>query len=55
MCIEEFMLAVKYNKSPEQQRSNFFEHELSTHILSAIYESASKDIDNKNMVVKKII
>ena len=55
ICIEEFILSIKYNKSPEQQNSNFFEHELSTKVLSAIYESASKDFNNKNMVVKKKI
>ena len=52
-CVEEFILAIKNQTLPHQQISNFLDHELSTHLLSAIYESVTDD--SGSQVIKRSI
>lgn len=54
-CIKEFVDSIREGRKPESQNSNFFEHKLSTKLLSAIYESAAKELKNKNSVIIKKI
>lgn len=51
-CIKEFIDSIRENKPPSKQRSNFFEHKLSTRLLSAVYESGSKDFSGKVNIIK---
>ncbi|MFA6158019.1 MAG: Gfo/Idh/MocA family oxidoreductase [Candidatus Paceibacterota bacterium] len=53
-CVEEFILAIKNQTPPHQQTSNFLDHELSTHLLSAIYESIA-DSGQSRVVRRSII
>ena len=41
-CVEEFISAIKNHTLPHQQISNFLDHELSTKLLSSIYQSFSE-------------
>lgn len=52
-CVEEFILAIDNQIPPHQQISNFLDHELSTHLLSAIYESVADD--SESQVIKRNI
>ncbi|MFA6295133.1 MAG: Gfo/Idh/MocA family oxidoreductase [Candidatus Paceibacterota bacterium] len=52
-CVGEFISAIENQIPPCQQISNFFHHELSTEILSAIYESVSDN--NESKVIKRNI
>lgn len=52
-CVEEFILAIENKMPPHQQISNFLDHELSTHLLSAIYESVADDSESR--VIKRSI
>ena len=54
-CIIEFIKSIKENKIPENQISNFFQHKLSTKVLSSIYESGVKDLSGLNNKIIKII
>ena len=51
-CITEFIESIKENRAPNEQKSNFFEHKLSTRILSSVYESGVKDLNRKNNVIR---
>jgi len=54
-CISEFIQSIKENKKPENQVSNFFEHKMSTMVLSSIYESGAKDFMGlNNKIIKNI-
>ena len=46
-CFEEFISSIEKNIPRNYQNSNFLEHEVSTKILSAIYQSMSVDVKNK--------
>lgn len=46
-CVEEFILAIERQTPSDQQISNFLDHELSTHILSAIYESVADNSESR--------
>jgi predicted dehydrogenase len=46
-CVEEFILSIENQMPPDQQISNFLDHELSTHLLSAIYESVAGDSESR--------
>lgn len=46
-CVEEFISAIKNSTPPYQQISNFFEHELSTQLLGAIYRSVANDSSSR--------
>lgn len=52
-CVEEFILSIENQMPPDQQISNFLDHELSTHLLSAIYESVANDSESR--VIKRSI
>ena len=51
-CIDEFFTSIKNNKTHNLQKSNFLDHELSTKVLSAIYESGASDFNNINNVIE---
>ena len=40
-CTEEFIATMENRLSPGEQNSNFLDHELSTQILSLLYQSMS--------------
>jgi predicted dehydrogenase len=44
-CLEEYISAIENNIPPNEQTSNFLDHELSTQILSAIYKSISSQTE----------
>jgi len=46
-CTEEFIAAIENRLSPEKQNSNFLDHELSTQILSLLYQSVSSKLDEQ--------
>jgi hypothetical protein len=52
-CVEEFILSIENQMPPDQQISNFLDHELSTHLFSAIYESVANDSESR--VIKRSI
>ncbi len=46
-CLEEFIASIEKDTPPREQTSNFLNHDLSTKILSAIYQSVSSCGENR--------
>lgn len=46
-CLEEFISTIEKNAHPDEQTSNFLDHELSTKILCAVYQSVSSNSEDR--------